>query len=88
MKGFTHMGRLGNTGITAALYLALAAVPGVALSCGNLKAAGNQQPVNMTVAMNHTDGMDHSMHKMGDSAPAMDHSMHKMGDSAPAMDHS
>ena len=78
MKGFKHMGRLGNTGITAALYLALAAVPGVALSCGNLKPASNQQPVNMAVAMNHADGMDHSMHNMSDSAPAMDHSMHNM----------
>lgn len=88
MKGSTRMGRIGNTGITAALYLAMAAVPGVAFSCGNLKPAGNQQPVNMTVAMNHADGMDHSMHQMDTSAPAMDHSMHQMGNSAPAMDHS
>lgn len=88
MNGYTHLGRLGKTGMTAAFCLTLSGMPGMASSCGNLAPAGGKQAVNMTVAMNPAQGMDHSMHKMGGTASAMNHSMHKVSDSAPAMDHS
>jgi|GEM_PF-682622 len=68
MKGFTYLGRIGNTGMAAALYLALSGMPNLAVSSDMHSPAVSGHTDNTVAVMNHANNMDHSMHTMDHNA--------------------